>query len=130
VAVANGAVFGGGLMISPDSRMTDGKLELVLAEPLSRPAIVKLFPKLYDGSHLADSRIRVIQATSIEISQHGHEGGQGHESNHGDGGGRDALRGGALLPPAFADGELVGRAPLKVAVAPLALRVLGATPRI
>lgn len=130
VAVANGAVFGGGLMISPDSRMTDGKLELVLAEPLSRPAIVKLFPKLYDGSHLSDSRVRVIQATKIEISQHGHEGGHGGEGGRGDEDRRDARGGGALLPPAFADGELVGRAPLKVSVAPLALRVLGATPRI
>lgn len=110
IAVANAPVFGGGLIVSPHSLMTDGTLELVLAEALSKPAIVKLFPKLYDGSHLTDPRVRVIQATKVEIFQ--------------EGSGRD----GALLPPAFADGELVGQAPLTVTVAPRALRVLGATP--
>lgn len=112
IAVANGPVFGGGLIVSPHSIVTDGLLELVLAEPLSKPAIIKLFPKLYDGSHLADPRVRVIQATRIEILPYGDSAG-----------GR-----GATLPPAFADGELVGRAPLTVTVAPGALRVLGATP--
>ncbi|WP_062213778.1 diacylglycerol/lipid kinase family protein [Demequina oxidasica] len=111
VAVANGTVFGGGLKVSPDSVLNDGVLELVLAEPLSRRSILKLFPKLYDGSHLADERIRVIPATKIEITPFGDvEGGQG-----------------AALPPAFADGEQVGRAPMTVTVAPGALRVLGAT---
>lgn len=107
IAVANGPVFGGGLRVSPQSDMTDGVLELVVADALSRPAILRLFPKLYDGSHVSDPRVRVISATSIVFSPHAN---------------------GAPLPPAFADGELVGSAPLTVTVAPRALRVLGASP--
>lgn len=126
VAVANAPVFGGGLTVSPDSSMTDGMLELVLAQPLSKPAIVKLFPKLRTGSHLSDPRVRVIRTSQVEISPvgpssrdsilgRGDPAAKGQEAGHG-----------APLPPAFADGELVGKAPLTVKVAPGALRVLGA----
>ncbi|WP_430866754.1 diacylglycerol/lipid kinase family protein [Demequina aurantiaca] len=127
VAVANAPRFGGGLIVSPESSMTDGKLELVLAEPLSKGAIVKLFPKLYDGTHVGDPRVRIIQATKIEIAPAGinqllSPGAPGAPGAPAD------SRGfvGAALPPAFADGELVGRAPMTVTAAPGALRVLGA----
>lgn len=105
VAVANSRVFGGGLVISPGSSVTDGMLDVVIAEPLSRRDILRLFPKLNDGSHVSDPRIRIIQAKEVEISQ---------------------APGGAPLPPAFADGELIGAQPLKVSIAKGALRVLGA----
>jgi len=108
VAVANGPVFGGGLIISPASSLTDGTLELVLANPMRRRDIMTIFPQLYDGSHLDDPRIRVVSGRRITISQ------------------TDV---GATLPPAFADGELVGAEPLEVSVAPQALRVLGGRPQ-
>ncbi len=105
VAVANSRVFGGGLVISPESSVVDGLLDVVIAEPLPRRDIIKLFPKLKDGSHVSDPRIRIIPAKDVEIAQ---------------------APGGAPLPPAFADGELIGAQPLKVSVAKGALRVLGA----
>jgi diacylglycerol kinase (ATP) len=107
VAVANSPVFGGGLIVSPESRITDGMLELVITEPLRRLQIGKLFPKLYDGSILDAPQVRVVRAKKITITQ---------------------AEGGAPLPPAFADGELVGGEPLTIEVAPKALRVLGARP--
>lgn len=108
VAVANTPVFGGGLVISPESSMTDGELEVVVTDPLSRGEIVRLFPKLRTGSHLGDPRVRIVKATSVMIA--GHDGG-------------------ARLPVAFADGEMIGAVPLVVDVAPRALRVLGGAPR-
>lgn len=108
VAVANTPVFGGGLVISPDSSMTDGLLEAVVTEPLTRREILQIFPKLRDGSHKGDPRIRTVQTTSVTITQHMQ---------------------GATLPVAFADGELVGAEPLVVDVAPLGLTVLGGAPR-
>lgn len=107
VAVANSPVFGGGLRISPESSVTDGVLELAVSEPLGKLEIGKLFPKLYDGTILDDPRLRVIRCTKVTIAQSAE---------------------GALLPPAFADGELVGGEPMVVEVAPKALRVLGARP--
>lgn len=104
VAIANARVFGGGLVISPGSSITDGALDLVLAEPMSRIDIVRLFPKLKDGSHVDDPRVRIVQAREVTVTPDPD---------------------GAPLPPAFADGELVGATPLTVKVAPHALTVLG-----
>jgi len=104
VAVANAPIFGGGLRISPDSSVTDGKLELVLAQALTRREIMRLFPKLNDGSHVNDPRVSFVKADKVTIAQG---------------------TGGATLPPAFADGELVGGEPITVEVVPRALRVLG-----
>jgi len=104
VAVANSPVFGGGLIVSPESRVDDGVLELVITEPLGKLEIARLFPKLYDGSILGEPKVRVVRAKKITIAQ---------------------SPGGARLPPAFGDGELVGGGPLTIEVAHRALRVLG-----
>lgn len=104
VAVANSPMFGGGLKVSPHSSVVDGHLELLLAEAMPRREIVRIFPKLTDGSHLGDPRVRVIRAKRVRI---------GPSSE------------GAPLPPGSADGELVGPVPLDVRVVPGALRVLG-----
>jgi diacylglycerol kinase (ATP) len=105
VAVANTRIFGGGLVISPDSKVDDGLLDVIVADEMGKGGILHLFPKLKHGTHVRDPRIRVVQATELRISQ-----------------GPD----GADLPPAFADGELVGSEPLHVKIAPRALRILGA----
>jgi diacylglycerol kinase (ATP) len=105
VAVANSTVFGGGLIISPNSKINDGLFELVTAEDVSRAGVLKLFPKLKDGSHVKDPRITITSVKEVTIEQ---------------------SIDGAKLPAAFADGELVGPAPLHVRIAPRALRVLGA----
>lgn len=104
VAVANGPVFGGGLKVSRDSSVTDGMLELVVAEPLSRAGIVRLFPRLYDGSVIDQPPVTVVRARQLRIGP---------------------AEAGAPLPAAFADGELVGPAPLDVRVEAAALSVLG-----
>ncbi|WP_084073084.1 diacylglycerol kinase family protein [Demequina sp. NBRC 110052] len=108
VAVANAPSFGGGLRISPGSDPADGMLELVVAEGLSRREILRIFPQLRDGSHASDPRIRFRTVREVEIVAH-HDG--------------------APLPPASADGELVGAVPIQVTAASGALRVLGATRR-
>lgn len=105
VAVANSTVFGGGLMISPESKVNDGILELVTAENISRAGVLKIFPKLKDGSHVKDPRITITQVKEVSITQNSD---------------------GAKLPAAFADGELVGPEPLHIKIAPKALRILGA----
>lgn len=108
IAVANSPVFGGGLIVSPESRVDDGVLELIITEPLGKLEIARLFPKLYDGSILREPKVRVIRAKKITIAQ---------------------APTGATLPPAFGDGELVGGGPLTIEIARNALRVLGARAR-
>ncbi|WNM25810.1 diacylglycerol/lipid kinase family protein [Demequina capsici] len=109
VAVANGPLIGGGLPLSPHSSLTDGLLELVLADGLTPTQIVPLFAALTKGRHLEDPRVRVMQVREVSVR---------HDPSVG-----------RPLPPAFADGELVGAGPLTVSVVPRGLRVLGASPR-
>ena len=96
-----------GILVDEDlhlDRLDRSLSELRIAEPMSRLDILRLFPKLRDGSHVSDPRVRFVEAQTVEIAPD---------------------PSGAALPPAFADGELVGATPLKVTVAPRALTVLG-----
>ncbi|WP_062517201.1 diacylglycerol/lipid kinase family protein [Demequina gelatinilytica] len=104
VAVANARVFGGGLVISPGSHVSDGRLELVTADAMGKRDIARLFAKLKDGSHVTDPLVTIRQVDSVSIVP-------------------DAS--GAPLPPAFADGELVGATPIHVSTVPGAVTVLG-----
>ncbi len=105
VAVANTPIFGGGLYATKEASITDGMLDVVVAKGMSKLEVLKIFPKLSDGSHMDDPKLHQVRAKKILIEQ-------------------SPL--GATMPAAFADGELVGSEPLNVEVAPGALRVLGA----
>lgn len=104
VAVANVPLFGGGLRIAPDARADDGLLDVVVAGPLSRPAVTRIFPGIYQGRHVHHPAVTVVRSRSVLIEPLD-----------------DA---GAAPPAAFADGERVGPLPLRVQVDPGALSVL------
>ncbi|WP_062377912.1 diacylglycerol/lipid kinase family protein [Demequina pelophila] len=104
VAVANAHVFGGGLRLSPESAVTDGALELVTAEAMPRREVLALLGRLQRGTHVDDPRVRIVPVREVRLEPHPD---------------------GAPLPVAFADGELVGAAPLSVSVVPGAVTVLG-----
>ena len=50
--VANGQYIGGGMRMSPLSRIDDGLLDLVYVDPLPRRKIVQLLPKMIRGRHM------------------------------------------------------------------------------
>lgn len=106
VAVANVPWFGGGLQIAPDARPDDGLLDVVVAGPLGRAEVVRVFPGIYRGRHVHHPQVRIERARHVLIEP------------------MAAL--GAAAPAAFADGERIGPLPLQVEVVPGALRVLAA----
>lgn len=103
VAVANGALIGGGMRIAPDSRMDDGLLDVVMAGPLSRRQLIGVFPRVYNGSHVHHPACTVLRSRTVLI-EHSHLG--------------------PVPPVAFADGERIGPLPLRVEVRPGAVRLL------
>jgi len=103
VAVANGALIGGGMRIAPDARMDDGMLDVVIGGPLSRREVLSLFPKVYSGAHVHHPACTVLHTTTALI-EHSHVG--------------------PVPPAAFADGERIGPLPLRVQVRPGAVRLL------
>lgn len=107
VAVASSSQFGGGLSIAPDAQVDDGVLDVVYATELSRRGILRLFPRLYRGTHLSHPAVHVLRTRSVVVTASGD---------------------GRVPPVAFADGEVVGPVPLRVDVHPGALRVLAGPP--
>ena len=104
VAVANTPWFGGGLKISPDSVLDDGVLEVVVAGPLTRGGVLRVFPGVYGGRHVRHPAVQVFRTRSVLVEH-------------------SAV--GPTPPGGFADGERLGPLPLRAEVRPGAVRLLG-----
>ncbi len=100
VSVGNNVSLGGGMKATPDALLDDGLLDVLVVQPLSRTAFLRIFPRVFKGTHVTDPRVTIHRAKSIRI-----------ESD---------------VAVAYADGERVGRLPITIEVAPGALRVLSA----
>ncbi len=53
VTVANTTSFGGGMKVSPDADFTDGLLDVMIVHELSIAAFLRVFPKVYSGTHVS-----------------------------------------------------------------------------
>lgn len=104
VAVANGPCIGGGMRIAPDAVVDDGLADVVIAEGLGRAALLRVFPRVYAGTHLQHPAVRVVRAREVRL---------------------EALPGHPAPPEAHGDGERLGALPLTVTVEPGGLRLLG-----
>jgi diacylglycerol kinase (ATP) len=102
VAVANNTSFGGGMLITPDARLDDGLLDVFVVQPMSRLAFLRIFPRVFAGTHVTDPRVSIHRAQRIRIEAEGVVG--------------------------YADGERVSPLPVDVEVVPGALRVLAPAP--
>jgi len=105
VSVANNRSIGGGIAITPEASMTDGLLDLFLVEALSRTAFLRIYPRVANGTHLADPRVTVLRTRRARIEE-------------------------AAPRPvvAYADGERLGPLPIEVRVDPASLRFLAPRP--
>ena len=69
--VSNGAWIGGMFHIAPMADNSDGRLELLIADPVSRLRILSLLPKLVAGKHLGEREIShaSVRRVTIEASE-------------------------------------------------------------
>jgi diacylglycerol kinase (ATP) len=98
VTVANAPSYGGGMRVCPDARMDDALLDVLVLEPISRAQFVRLFPRVYSGTHVRHPRVKLARARRVRVRADGVVG--------------------------YADGERFGPLPLDCEVVPGALRVL------
>jgi diacylglycerol kinase (ATP) len=96
--VSNSGVFGGGMLVVPEASVTDAKLDLLILNKISRFKLVKIFPRVYKGTHVTDPAVELLKATKVEIAADG--------------------------MPIYSDGEYVGQAPFTANVVPGALLVI------
>ena len=98
VAVANNESLGGGMRVAPDASLDDGLLDVFVVQPLSRIAFLRIFPRVFSGTHVTDPRVSITRAKRVVVD--------------------------AAAVVAYADGERVGPLPVTIEVVPGALRVL------
>ncbi|HEV7683725.1 MAG TPA: YegS/Rv2252/BmrU family lipid kinase [Pyrinomonadaceae bacterium] len=102
VGVANALYAGGGMMLSPQAKLDDGKLDVVTASGLSRANIVRELARIHKGGHVRNPKVKIIQGKVVRIETFSPE---------------DAMK-------IEADGNVRGVTPVEFRVMPRALRFL------
>ena len=105
-AVANALYAGGGMMLSPDARIDDGKLDVITASGLSRVNVVTELSRVHTGGHVNNPKVTITQGTIARIETFLQQ---------------DAM-------PLEADGNVRGVTPVQFQVLPGGLRFI--SPRI
>lgn len=85
IAVGNGRSYGGGMLVCPQANMHDGLFDVMILEPVSKIEFLKVFPKVYSGSHITHPRVKTFRTKKISIHSRA---------------------------VAYADGERIGAAPI------------------
>lgn len=98
VAVGNGSSYGGGMRICPSARLDDGMFDLTLVAACGRGTLLRVFPRVYRGTHVTHSRVTVLRARRVTLQAPDVSG--------------------------YADGEPLGPLPLTATCVPAAVRVL------
>lgn len=68
IAIANGASYGGGMKVAPDANIHDGLFDVMLLKPVSKVEFLKVFPRVYSGSHLNHHAVEIVRGRHIELS--------------------------------------------------------------
>jgi diacylglycerol kinase family enzyme len=66
-AVANGRIFGGGMIVAPEAEPDDGFFDVVLVRHMKRLEIVYNSPRLYTGSILKLKKVEIHRARKVEV---------------------------------------------------------------
>jgi diacylglycerol kinase (ATP) len=99
LSVANSRYTGAGMLMAPDARIDDGLIDVVSGAAIGRIELLRLFPKIFDGSHVGHRAVRLERSTSLEFD---------------------------FAEPVgmIADGEFQEATPIRIDVAPQALRMV------
>ena len=67
IAIGNGRSYGGGMLVCPQANMNDGLFDVMILEPVSKIEFLKVFPKVYSGSHITHPRVKMFRTKKISI---------------------------------------------------------------
>jgi YegS/Rv2252/BmrU family lipid kinase len=65
--VANGLYAGGGMMLSPEARIDDGKLDVITASGLTRANVVTELSRIHTGGHVNNPKVTITQGSIVTI---------------------------------------------------------------
>lgn len=98
VAVGNGISYGGGMKVCPAAVVDDGELSVTFLGKVSKPTFLKVFPRVFSGTHVEHPAVHEYAGSDITLDAPGQV--------------------------AYADGERVGHLPVHVTVRPGALQAI------
>ena len=98
VVACNPKFAGPGMMLAPHAELGDGKIDVIVVRNATRWEMLKLFSRVFDGSHLALKYVEYHQVRSFAIESATHD-------------------------PMDLDGEMKGHAPMTAEVLPSALSI-------
>jgi diacylglycerol kinase (ATP) len=99
VAVGNCPTYGGGMRICPDADPTDGLLDVVVGGRFDRRTLMRVKPRIYQGTHVDHPLVRSYRARTVELNAEG--------------------------ITTYADGERALDLPVRISAVPQAVRLLG-----
>ncbi len=67
VEISNTKYTGTSFLMAPEAQIDDGLLDITLLNKKSRLGILKIFPTIYDGSHVHQPGVETFKARSIKI---------------------------------------------------------------
>ena len=59
---------GNGMRVAPKAKLNDGKFDVLILKKASRPKLIRLFVKIFKGSHINDPIIQYEQVEAFSIS--------------------------------------------------------------
>ncbi len=104
IAVGNGPSYGGGMRICPQADPRDGSFQVTIVDRVSKPTLLRIFPKVFAGRHTEHPKVHVRNAAALELSCRAEPGGAEQTVS------------------IWADGEWAGVLPARVETVPRALR--------
>ena len=99
LSFSNSKFTGGAMMMAPNADVTDGKLDFIRVGALSRPGLLRAFPKIFRGTHITLDDVEERLVERIEFTQEREQ-------------------------PVMIDGEVLDLALRSIEVIPSALEVL------
>ena len=98
VAVGNGSSYGGGMKVCPGALVDDGLLQVTVLGRISKPEFLRVFPRVYKGTHIEHPAVSVHAARTVSLHAPG--------------------------AVAYADGERLGPLPVHIECVPGAVQML------
>lgn len=94
IAIGNGQSYGGGMRVCPNADLRDDLLDVMVLSPISKLEFLRVFPKVYAGTHLKHPAVRILRGKRVRINS---------------------------TAIAYADGERIGVLPVQAESVPAAL---------
>jgi len=67
IAVSNGRSYGGGMLVCPDANISDGLFDVMILRPVSKIEFLKVFPRVFAGTHLSHPAVEVLRSRTVRI---------------------------------------------------------------